>query len=199
MKEMQYNTIGAAELPAQPMSVNPKKFLVWLINISITMMFAGWTSSYIVARAEGDSLGISALPAPFTISTVLILLSSVTMYLATRSAKHNNIGQLKIFLFLTLGLGLGFLYTQWLAFGAYADMDIYFAGSTAVQGLNYVMPIAHGAHIVFALVILTILIVRAFRYKIHSRNMNALEMGATFWHFLDALWLYLFLFLTFAL
>lgn len=185
--------------PAQPMSVNPKKFLVWLINISITMMFAGWTSSYLVARSEGDSLGVSSLPVSFTISTVLIVLSSITMALAVRAARKNNISLVKIFLTSTFILGLGFLYSQWKAFGEYADMDILFRGSTAVQGLNYVMPMAHGAHIVMALVILTILVVRAFRYKIHSRNMNAIEMGATFWHFLDALWLYLFLFLTFTL
>jgi cytochrome c oxidase subunit 3 len=181
---------------AQPLSMNPKKFIVWLFIVSSVMMFAGWTSFYIVAKSEGAYLNIS-LPPIFTISTVIILLSSVSMHLAKRSARNNQLGRLKLFLGTTLVLGLIFLISQFLGFGQLVDLGIYFVGSNPVEGILYVLTGMHGLHIFAGMLFLLVVLYKAFRSKVHSRSLNSIEMCATFWHFLDGLWLYLFLFLQF--
>ncbi|MFN5557841.1 MAG: cytochrome c oxidase subunit 3, partial [Chryseotalea sp.] len=61
----------------------------------------------------------------------------------------------------------------------------------------YVLSGLHGLHIVSGVVVLIVALVAAFRMQIHSKNMNLIEMCATYWHFLDVLWLYLFLFMLF--
>ncbi|EMR03030.1 cytochrome c oxidase subunit 3 [Cesiribacter andamanensis] len=181
--------------PLQPLAMHPRKFIVWLFMVSIFMMFAGWTSAFLVARSEGDVLNIE-LPSLFTISTVLLVISSVTMHLAIRSARRDNLQGLKLFLGITLALGVVFLAAQWTGFARFMEMDIYFVGGTAVQSFMYVLPFMHGLHIIAGLIFVGLVLYRAYRFKVHSKNMLSLEMCATFWHFLDALWLYLFLFLT---
>lgn len=179
----------------QPLSMNPKKFILWLFIVSIIMMFAGWTSAYIVAQAEGAYVNI-ALPTIFTISTGILLASSVSMHLAKQAARKDNFTQLKVYLGVTLVLGIVFLISQWMGFSGLVDLDIYFVGSNPVESFLYVLPFMHGLHIVAGIIFLLVVLYKVVKAKVHSRNMGLMEMCATFWHFLDGLWLYLFLFLT---
>jgi cytochrome c oxidase subunit III len=185
----------AGQQPVQPLSMHPSKFIVWLFMVSIFMMFAAWTSAFVVAHSEGDVLNIT-LPTMFTISTGLLLISSISMHLAKRAARRDNLPALKLFLGITFLLGSAFLVAQWVGFSRFMEMDIYFVGGTAIQSFMYVLPFMHGLHIIAGLIFVGLIAYRAYRYKVHSKNMASLEMCATFWHFLDALWLYLFLFLT---
>lgn len=179
----------------QPLSMNPKKFILWLFLVSIVMMFAGWTSAYIVAQAEGAYVNIS-LPTIFTISTGILLASSVSMHLAKRAARNDNFSQLKLYLGVTLVLGVVFLVSQWMGFSDLVALDIYFVGSNPVESFLYVLPFMHGLHIVAGIIFLLVVLYKVVKAKVHSRKMGLMEMCATFWHFLDGLWLYLFLFLT---
>ena len=184
------------EQPQLPLSMHPKKFIVWLFIVSIVMMFAGWTSSYIVALSDGAGQQVE-LPSLFTYTTVLLLLSSVSMHAAFISAKRDNISLIRLFTGLTFLLGTGFLAGQWMGFGQLVEQDVYFVNGTTIDSFTYVLPFMHGLHIIAGLILLTIVLVRAYRYKVHSKNMLSMEICTTFWHFLDVLWLYLFLFLQF--
>lgn len=188
--------IGQVEQAKLPLAMNPKKFILWLFIVSIVMLFAAWTSAYIVAQAEGAGRPIQ-LPSLFGYTTVLLVFSSLSMHLAYRAAKKNQLTLLRIFSSITFVLGVGFLVGQLLGFEQLVAANVYFVGGSAIDSFTYVLPFMHGLHIVAGLVFLIIVLVKSFRFKIHSRNMLSIELCATFWHFLDGLWLYLFLFLTF--
>lgn len=184
------------EQPQLPLSMHPKKFIVWLFIVSIVMMFAGWTSAYIVALADGAGQPVE-LPSLFTLTTVLLVLSSISMHAAYISAKKDNVFLVRLFTGLTLFLGLIFLVGQWNGFGQLVEQDVYFVNGTTIDSFTYVLPFMHGLHIIAGLIFLGLVLVKAFKYKVHSKNMLSMEMCTTFWHFLDGLWLYLFLFLQF--
>ncbi|WP_224995000.1 cytochrome c oxidase subunit 3 [Cesiribacter sp. SM1] len=192
---MQNINLAHVEGPQQTLTMHPKKFVVWLFIVAIFMMFAGWTSAFLVARSEGDILN-NELPQLFTITTVILLISSITMHLAKRAVRQDNLAAGRLLLGLTLVLGTAFLVGQWMSFGQLVAQDIYFVGGSAIQSFLYVLPFMHGLHIIAGLIFVGIVLFRIYRYQVHGRNMASIEMCATFWHFLDGLWLYLFLFLT---
>ena len=192
---MQNIHLTHVEEAQQPLTMHPKKFIVWLFIVSIFMMFAGWTSAFLVAHSEGNILDVE-LPKLFTITTVILLISSVTIHLAKRAVKKDNLAVARLMLGLTLVLGTAFLFGQWYSFGKFVEQDIFFVGGTAVQSFLYVLPFMHGLHIIAGLIFVAIVLYRSYRYKVHSKSTASMEMCATFWHFLDGLWLYLFLFLT---
>lgn len=181
------------EQAKMPLSMHPQKFAMWLFIVSVVMVFASLTSAYIVREADGNWLEFQ-LPSLFYINTGIILLSSFTMQWAYFSAKKDNINQVKLSLLLTLGLGVAFLVGQYYAWLQLDGMDIYFEGNPS-GSFVYVLSGLHGIHIVSAIVFVLVVFINTAQYKVHSRNMLRLEMCATFWHFLDGLWIYLFLFL----
>lgn len=191
---MQNINLAHVEEAQQPLSMNPKKFIVWLFMVSIFMMFAGWSSAFMVARSEGGITNFE-LPNLFTITTVVLLISSVTIHLALRAARKDNLSGLRLLLGFTLLLGIAFLCGQWLSFGKLIEQDIFFIGSSPIQSFMYLLPFMHGMHIIAGLIFVVIVLVRSYRFKVHSKNIASLEMCTTFWHFLDGLWLYLFFFL----
>ncbi|AHM63640.1 cytochrome c oxidase subunit III [Flammeovirgaceae bacterium 311] len=192
---MQNINLTHAEGPQQTLTMNPSKFIVWLFIVAIFMMFAGWTSAFLVARSEGAFLN-NELPQLFTITTVILLISSVTMHLAKNAVKKDNLAAARLLLGFTLILGIAFLVGQWLSFNDLIAQDIYFVGGSAIQSFLYVLPFMHGVHIIAGLIFVAIVMYRLQRFQIHGRNMGSIEMCTTFWHFLDGLWLYLFFFLT---
>lgn len=180
----------------KPVGVNPVKFTVWLFIVSITMMFAAFTSAYIVRRSEGNWQDF-ALPANMLVNTILLVLSSVALQYGWYAAKKDNLKALKIALFLTVALGLAFLVGQWNAWSELVDNKIFFGGATANPSGSflYVLTGVHGFHLVTGLIYLLIVLNSAFRFKVHSKQLTQLEMCTTYWHFLGGLWVYLYIFL----
>lgn len=181
------------EEPQQPLAMHPKKFAVWLFIVSIIMIFAALTSAYIVRRAEGNWLEFQ-LPTIFWINSAILLASSVTMHWAYVSAKKDNLNSLKTGMVLTVLLAIAFLVGQWYSWVALIDRQVFFVGNPSGSFL-YVLTGMHAFHLVTGLVFLVIILVASFQYKIHAKSIVRLEMCATYWHFLDILWLYLFVFL----
>lgn len=186
------------EQQKKPMSMHPKKFALWLFIVSIIMMFAAMTSAYIVQKGDKEWVQID-LPAVLYINTVVLLLSSFTIQWAYRSAKRDNLQPMKTALLVTTILGVLFLVGQVVAYSTLQDLGVYFG---RVEGRNnvagdffYVLTGLHGFHLVTGLIFLLIVVVSAFRYKVHSKSMTLIEMCTTYWHFLDLLWVYLFVFL----
>jgi len=176
--------------------VHPLKFTLWLLIMSIVMMFAAFTSAYIVRREEGNWLEFN-LPAGLLINTLIIVLSSVTMQWAYYSAKKDNLNSLRIALMVTFILSLSFLIGQWNVWGELVVNKIFFGGPTANPSGSfvYVLTGVHGFHLITGLIFLVIVLISAFLYRVHAKNLLRIELCTTYWHFLSALWVYLYVFL----
>ncbi len=177
--------------------VNPQKFVVWLLIISIIMLFAGLTSGYIVRRGTGEDWISQELPFYFTISTVIAIFSSVTMHLSVYNFKKFNLSATSVFISATLILGVSFTVCQILGVLEWYAGGVYVMGteSTPRTQFVFVLGFAHFAHIALALLFLIVLFIKS-RIDINKSSFSTwLSNSAVFWHFLGLLWLYLFIFL----
>ena len=174
-------------------NISTFKILLWLAMVSMVMMFAGLTSGYIVRQAESNWF-VFELPKVFYISTAFIIVSSISMQWALNAVKNNNLASLRIGLIVTFGLGLAFTFTQFTAWSALVKEGIFFTGNPSGSFLN-VLTGLHLAHLFGGMLYLLIVSARSIQGKYHKGNMLPVELCAIFWHFLDGLWVYLFLFL----
>jgi cytochrome c oxidase subunit 3 len=176
-----------------------KKMMLWFGIISLIMSFMGWTSAFIVSSSREDWLKDFQLPDAFIISIVFIVLSSITFILAKRALKSNRIQMTTVWLLTTLVLGMVFIYNQFLGFQEIIDLGYNFTGPTSNVTMSYIYLIAmvHILHVVAGLICLLVVIYNHFKQKYNPTNMLGFELAATFWHFVDFLWIYLFLFLYF--
>jgi len=188
----------AIQIENSKFSVEPKKLIVWLFSISISMIFAALTSAYIVRRAEGNWLEFN-LPNQLLLSTIVIVISSAVLYIAQRSFKTDNKKAVQISLAITLVLGLVFSYLQYLSWTQLHLDGIYFTGPTSNPSGSfiYVLIWTHLFHIVTGLLYLIIVLYKSFNLKLFVANSTVLESCAVYWHFLGLLWIYLYLFLYF--
>ncbi|WP_395058449.1 heme-copper oxidase subunit III [Flavobacterium sp.] len=175
------------------------KLLLLFAMISMFMMFAGLTSAYLVSSSRKDWIHTMVLPSAFTISTILIILSSITMHFAKNAIQRDDRKNTTLFLLGTLVLGIAFIFFQFNGFSQVVEMGYFFTGSesTVTSSFLYVLTILHLAHLVAGLISLLIIIYNHFKQKYNSTQSTGIELGAMFWHFLDILWVYLFLFLYF--
>lgn len=181
------------EEPKRPLSMHPKKFALWLFMITVIMIFAALTSGYIVRQAEGNWV-VFELPVEMWVTTGIILLSSVTMHWAYLEAKKDNLERVKLAISITSVLGVLFLVGQFYVWTILVKNDVYLVGNPSGSFL-YILSGLHGLHIVSGVIFLIIVLISTFRYKVHSKNLSQIQMCTTYWHFLDALWIYLFVFL----
>ena len=179
--------------PSNILKMHPKKFAMWLFMVSVVMLFAAFTSAYVVKQSDGVWLDFQ-LPALFDYTTAIIILSSVSMQWAVIAAKKNLIKMIRLALGVTFVLGSLFLVGQLMAWGQLVDADVHFVGNPAGSFL-YVLTGVHGLHLISAVIFLIVVLYSAFQYKIHSKSLVQLEICATYWHFLGGLWLNLYLFL----
>ncbi|GAB3577131.1 cytochrome c oxidase subunit 3 [Spirosoma luteolum] len=189
------NDIALVEEPEETLSMNPRKFILWLFIVSIIMIFAAMTSAYLVRRAEGNWLEYE-IPPVFSYSSIVLFVSSLTMHWAYLAGKKDNFGALKIAISITFALGLVFLYMQFQGWKALVNENVFFVGNPA-GSFMYVFTGLHAFHLISGLIVLVVALIAAFRLKMHAKNLNQLEIAATYWHFLDILWLYLFFFLVY--
>jgi cytochrome c oxidase subunit 3 len=176
----------------QRQKIHPHKFLLWVAIGSIVMMFAGLTSAYLVKSNQANWIEVQ-LPKLFYASTAVILISSLTMQMALRSFKQREMMQYRRLLFVTLFLGVGFVVLQWLAFSALWNQGVHFKGSSAGQFL-YIIAGLHAVHVVGGVIALLVMGAKAFLSNTRNYNAVPVEVMATYWHFVDLLWIYLLLF-----
>lgn len=176
-----------------------KKMMLWFGIISLIMSFAGWTSAFVVSSSRPDWLKDFQLPNAFIISTIIIMLSSVSFILAKNALKNNNDKSTTLWLFITLILGVVFIFYQFSGFQQIIDLGYNFTGPTSNVTMSYIYLIAivHILHVVVGLICLLVVIYNHFKQKYKPTKMLGFELAATFWHFIDILWVYLFLFLYF--
>ncbi|CAI8261109.1 MAG: Cytochrome c oxidase subunit 3 [Flavobacteriia bacterium] len=179
-----------------------KKPFLWIGIASMFMAFAGLTSGYVVSRKallQSNLWMEFALPNWFLYSTVVIGLSSVTMVLASRMINRDDTPNATRMIGITFGLGLLFLVFQYAGWQDLIDRGIYFTGKGSSTSGSWVYAITffHLLHILAGLISLAKTANSCSRGKYSRQKKLGFELAAIFWHFLGALWLYLFLFLLF--
>ncbi|MBF2709361.1 cytochrome c oxidase subunit 3 [Flavobacterium soyangense] len=175
------------------------KLLLLFAMISMIMMFAGLTSAFVVSKSRADWLKDFQLPTAFFFSTVVILGCSLTFYLAKKAIQKDNQKATTSLLFATLALGILFVILQFVGFGQIVANGYYFTGaeSSITTTFLYIVTVVHLLHLAGGLIALLIIIYKQLKHKYNSTQTLGIELGAMYWHFLDLLWVYLFLFLYF--
>lgn len=176
-----------------------KRMMLWFGIGSLIMTFAGLISAFIVSRKREDWLDDFQLPSAFVISLVLIVISSVALIVAKKALKQNNFKVVTIGLLIAFGLGVAFIYNQFLGFGQLIEAGYNFTGPTSNVTVSfiYIIAVVHIAHVVAGLIALIVVIYNHFKQKYNSEKMLGFELASNFWHFVDILWVVLFLFLYF--
>lgn len=179
-----------------------KKMMLWFGVGSLIMSFSALISAFIVSskqRRDKDWLSNYDLPNAFYISVAIILISSLTFVLAKKALKHNNRQMTTIWLLVTLVLGIAFIFSQFEGFRQIIQTGYNFTGPTSNITMSYIYLIAvvHILHVIAGLICIVVVIYNHFKQKYNANNMLGLELAANFWHFVDLLWLVLFLFLYF--
>jgi cytochrome c oxidase subunit 3 len=181
----------------QKRKIHPHKFTLWVAIGSILMMFAGLTSAYIVKRSQASWLMIE-IPMMFWYSTATILASSVTVQLALKALKKREMINYRRLLAVTAVLGVLFIVLQIVGFRQFAAQDIRLVGAGSNASYSFLLAISglHGIHVLGGVVALVVIAIRALNSSTRSYSSVPLEIAATYWHFVDALWIYLFIFFT---
>ena len=175
-----------------------RKMMLLFSLLSITMTFAGLTSAYIVSKARPDWLKDFELPDYFIISTLIILASSITMWLAKKNVKKKLVSKTSFWIAITFLLSIFFFLSQFLGFKELINKGYYFTGaqSTVTTSFLYVLALLHLLHVFAGVIVLIVVFVNNKNKKYNDETLG-FELAETFWHFLGFLWLYLFVFLYF--
>ncbi len=175
------------------------KLILLFAMVSMTMMFAGLTSAFVVSKSRADWLKDFQLPIAFYWSTLVIIGCSVTFHLAKLAIKKNERNKTTAFLLATLALGILFVILQFAGFGQIVANGYFFTGqaSSITTTFLYIVTVMHLLHLAGGVISLLIIIYNHFKQKYNSIQTIGIELGAMYWHFLDILWVYLFLFLYF--
>ena len=178
--------------------IKAKKMMLLFCLLSISMTFAGLTSAYIVSKARPDWLKDFDLPLSFTISTIIIILSSLSMWLAKKSVFKNEIKNANKWLLITFSLAIFFIFLQISGFNSIINQGYFFTGaqSTVTTSFLYVLTALHLLHLFAGLIVLIVVLANNHKEK-YIKEKLGFELAVTFWHFLGGLWLYLFVFLYF--
>jgi cytochrome c oxidase subunit III len=175
------------------------KLLLLFAMLSMTMMFAGLTSAFVVSKSRPDWLKDFQMPSAFYVSTVLIILGSVTMHRAKKYIQKDQRAATTKMLLSTLLLGILFFVFQFLGYQQIIAQGFYFTGSASsiTTTFLYVVTLTHLLHLLGGIISLLVIIYNHFKQKYNASQTLGIELGAMYWHFLDLLWIYLFLFLNF--
>ncbi|PXY45514.1 cytochrome c oxidase subunit 3 [Flavobacterium hydrophilum] len=175
------------------------KLILLFAMVSMTMMFAGLTSAFVVSKSRADWLKDFQIPTAFYFSTVVIIGCSVTFYLAKKAIEKGNRNATSTFLLGTFALGIAFVVLQFRGFGQIIESGFYMTGqgSSITTTFLYVIALMHLLHLAGGLISLLIIIYNHFKQKYNPTQTLGIELGAMYWHFLDLLWVLLFLFLYF--
>jgi cytochrome c oxidase subunit III len=181
-----------------------KRFALWLAIASMMMMFAGFTSAYIVKKADSADWINFPLPNVFYISTLMIVMSSITLHIGIRFFKKQNLNGYRRFLGLTLILGILFIVFQIMGWVQLQHEGIVM--NEVISGaFFYVISGTHALHVLGGVLILLISFIGISKkiidpvydatMQISPQRQFKVSLVATYWHFVDGLWIYLFFFL----
>ncbi|HJQ26207.1 MAG TPA: cytochrome c oxidase subunit 3 [Blastocatellia bacterium] len=183
-------------------AIEPSKFRVgmWVGMASILMLFVSLTSAYVLRQSQGlgdrrDWLPLQ-MPRVLWLTTALLLVSSMTIEMARRALRRNRFGWFRWLICLTTLLGLAFLAGQLRAWVVLVGQGVY-VYSHPHSSFFYILTSLHAIHLLGGIVALLIVAVAAMRLRITRTKRNAVDVTVMYWHFMDVLWVYLFVLLFF--
>ncbi len=177
----------------QKKRIHPHKFTLWVAIGSIIMMFAGLTSAYIV-KSNSPGWHPIILPKIFWYSTAVIVLSSITIQMAVRSLKEREMNRYRMLVAATLVLGITFIIMQFMGFYQLWQQGVQWKGAAGSGQFLYVIAGLHAVHVLGGAIALLVLFVKAFLSNTRVYTSVPTEVVATYWHFVDVLWIYLLIF-----
>lgn len=172
---------------------DPARFGLWLFLGTISMLFVGFTSAFILRRASADWQPLAAPPILW-INTAVLFLSSAALERARRRLVGWDLPSAQLWLSVTGLLGLLFVGGQWMAWRALAAAGVFLA-SNPHSSFFYVLTGVHVVHVLGGL-FWFVAVLRRTRRMGFTPGEDGLRLFATYWHFLAVLWAYL-LFLLF--
>jgi cytochrome c oxidase subunit III len=181
---------GAME---QRKRIHPHKFTLWVAIASILMMFAGFTSAYIVKRNQANWFSFE-LPKVLWYSTAVIIASSITVWLAEKRFKQREMQAYRGLITATFLLGLLFVALQVIGFITLSRNGLPLNRNVSVSFL-YIIVGVHAMHVLGGIIALLVMFAKAFSSKVRSYDAVPVEVMSTYWHFVDFLWIYLLVFL----
>lgn len=173
---------------ARPAS--PARIAVWLLVAAITILFAAFTSTYLVRRGETD-WRVGPLPSILWVNTAVLLVSSATMEWARWRGRRGHLDGLRAGLTVTAALGVAFLLGQIQAWRELVAAGVYLA-TNPHAAFFYLLTGAHGVHLIGGVTGLVYVLIKVRRAADAAGTLDTVDAAATYWHFLDGLWLYLF-------
>jgi len=179
----------------QVQKINPQKFAMWLAIATMVMMFAGFTSGYVVRRAQGQ-WDVLQLPPIFIASTVVIILSSLAMHFSIKAFKKEAFSKFRTLLLSALVLGIAFSVMQLTGFYEMHEQNVKISGNPSGSFL-YIIAGIHLLHIVGGIICIVYQLIKTRHNTTSKDKVVGLEIVGTYWHFVDFLWIYLYLFFTF--
>lgn len=198
--------MSTVSAPQQRKKIHPHKFALWVAMGSIAMMFAGLTSGYLVRQAQGNWRYFN-MPVAFWISTAIILLSSFTIFAATRAFKQRQMPRYRSLMLLTILLGIAFMALQFYGFyelytqkqpyrmnGIVTEAQVVRLNGNPSESFLLIIAGLHIAHIFGGVIAMLVVYFRTISKKVKIYNATGLEIAGSYWHFVDILWIYLFVF-----
>lgn len=178
-----------------PKRIHPHKFTLWVAMGSIIMMFAGLTSAYIVKKNQSSWLEFD-LPVVFMYSTLVIVASSVTIHLATKAFKAREMARYRTLITITALLGVLFMALQILGFMDLEARNIALTGAKSNSAASFLLVITglHMLHVLGGVIALLVIFIKAYVSSVKNYSSLSIELVGTYWHFVDILWIYLFIF-----
>ena len=180
-----------------PSSASRYRLGTWVALASILMLFTALSSAYIVRAASSSDWQPLRMPRILLLSSVLLLISSGTLETARRKLKQAAANAYKSWLLLTVALGVGFLVSQLIAWRQLANQGVYVV-SNPHSSFFYLFTALHGVHLFGGLAALAYLSLRSRVPQETSALAKAqakADAVTLYWHFMDFLWLYLFVLL----
>lgn len=190
-RDKNINVISAT-VSTQRKKIHPHKFTLWVGLGSVIMMFAGLTSAYIVKGSQPEWMTIE-MPRLFYYSTIAILVSSVTIQMSLKAFKERKMKQYRRLISVTAILGVLFISLQLAAFQQLWSSGTDLRGAGAGQFL-YIIFGLHVLHVLGGVIALLVIFIKAYSSKVRNYNPVTIELATTYWHFVDLLWIYLFVF-----
>ncbi len=186
----------STDIQIEKKKIHPYQFFLWGGLGSIIMMFAGLTSAYVVKKSQANWLDFE-LPNVFIVSTVVILISSFTIQMAVKKFKEQNQNQYRGFLSVTAILGMVFIVLQIQGFQALEGNSIALIGARSNSAASFLFVITglHILHVLGGIIALIWISLRAYSTKNNQNNDLPVKLISNYWHFVDILWVYLFVFL----
>jgi cytochrome c oxidase subunit III len=180
----------SATAESQSFPISKGQVGLWILLTAIIMLFAGLSSAYIVLRGLPSWQSVE-LPAALWPNTAILLLSSMAVEISRRAIRRSDVQSMKHWLAFAGALGALFLIGQVVAWRQLVNSGVY-AESTLQSGFFYICTALHGLHLLGGVVALGMVLAKAFKDQLSADDHEPLKLCASYWHTMDAIWVYLF-------